>query len=265
MSQDPAARLLQGSKSLVRRTLWRAVKAAMRARSRPYPVEADTRCLVVAPHEDDATLGCGGLMLGKRLEGVPVDVVYITDGSASHPGHPTLGPRELSRERRAEAKAALGIIGVERQRTHFLEAADGTLDRLDDASADALVGRIHRLLAEVRPDEVFLPCRRDNSSEHDAAFLLVQRALGEAGMAPRLFEYPIWSLWAPLTLARPILSSRRVWRVDFSGYERLKDRALACYRTQMEPVPPWSRPVLSAEFVSFFRSGEEFFLEMDRP
>jgi LmbE family N-acetylglucosaminyl deacetylase len=250
------------AKRLVRRALWRAARFVMRARAKPYPIEGDTRCLVIAPHEDDATLGCGGLMLCKRLEGATVDVVYVTDGSASHPGHPTLDPRALALERRAEANAALGILGVERRRAHFLDAVDGTLDRLDEATAAGLVSRMADLFSGLGPDEIFLPCRRDGSSEHDAAFLLVRRALRRSGLHPRIYEYPVWSLWAPLRLARPLAASRRIWRVRFSGYEHVKDRALEAYRTQMTPMPPWAEPVLSAEFVSFFRSGEEFFFEM---
>ena len=41
------------------------------------------RVLVVAPHQDDETLGCGGLIARKRYEGLPVHVVFITDGSAT--------------------------------------------------------------------------------------------------------------------------------------------------------------------------------------
>jgi LmbE family N-acetylglucosaminyl deacetylase len=252
----------QATRRCARRLLRAVVRAGLRFRARSYPVEEEVRCLVIAPHEDDATLGCGGLMLAKRLEGNPVEVAYITDGSASHPGHPTLTPGELARRRRDEAHVALGRLGVERAGVHFLDAADGTLDRLDQATAEALVGRIAGLVGRVRPDEVFLPCRSDGSSEHDAAFLLVMEALRRSGFRPRLFEYPIWSLWSPARLMRPLVSSRRVWRMGFPGYEHLKARALGSYRTQMEPVPPWTEPVLPAGFASCFLSGEEFFFEM---
>jgi LmbE family N-acetylglucosaminyl deacetylase len=265
MKGGPAFRFRRESKRLARRLLQRAVKAALRARARPYPLESEVRCLVIAPHEDDAALGCGGLMLGKRLEGIPVDVACITDGSASHPDHPTLTPRALVGARRAEAHAALEILGVDRGSVHFLEAVDGTLGHLDDAAAAALVGRIAEVLARVGPDEVFLPCRRDRSSEHDAAFVLVRRALLQAGLRPRVFEYPIWSLWAPLGLVGPLVASRRVWRTSYRGYASLKDRALTAYRTQVEPVPPWTEPVLPADFIACFRSGEEFFFEMGDP
>jgi LmbE family N-acetylglucosaminyl deacetylase len=237
------------------------VRAFMRIRSCSYPIEDHVRCLVVAPHQDDATLGCGGLILGKRLEGNPVDIVYITDGSASHRGHPTLTPESLAGQRRLEELASIDALGVERIRTHFLNARDGTLAHLDQSESGILVDKIAEVLNRVAPDEIFLPCRKDGSSEHDAAFVLVRRALERSRIEPRLFEYPIWSLWAPQRLIGPVFASRRVWRAKFAGYEHVKDRALSVYSSQIEPTPPWTEPVISPEFISFFRSNEEFFLE----
>jgi LmbE family N-acetylglucosaminyl deacetylase len=239
--------------------------AALRARAHRYQPDAEVRCLVVAPHEDDATLGCGGLILRKRLEGSSVDVAYITDGSASHPGHPTLAPEALALQRRSEALAADVALGVERSRIHFLGARDGKLGHLSAEETRALVDQIAMLLVQIAPDEIFLPCRRDGSSEHDAAFNLVQSALESAGLTSRLFEYPIWALWAPQRLVRPLLTSRKIWRLDFAGYEHLKHRALGLYHSQVAPTPPWSHAPLSPEFLSFFRSPEEFFFEMPVP
>jgi LmbE family N-acetylglucosaminyl deacetylase len=252
-------------KEIGRRLLHRLVKAALRARARSYPVEDQVRCLILAPHEDDATLGCGGLILSKRLEGNPVDILYVTDGSASHPSHPILTPDALARQRRSEALAAAATLGVEHCRTHFLDVRDGTLDRLSRPETDALVDQISQVLVRTRPDEILLPCRRDCSSEHDAAFILAQRALKRSGLKPRLLEYPIWSLWASQHLLRPLVTSKRVWRVEFSGYEHAKRSALGCFRSQVEPTPPWDQPVLPRDFVALFGSPEEFFFEMACP
>jgi LmbE family N-acetylglucosaminyl deacetylase len=252
-------------KEIGRRLLRRLMTAALRARARSYAVEDEVRCLVVAPHEDDATLGCGGLILSKRLEGGPVDILYVTDGSASHPLHPVLTPDALAKQRRSEALSAARTLGVELCRTHFLDARDGTLDRLSRPETDALVDRISQVLVRTRPDEIFLPCRRDCSSEHDATFILVRCALERSSLKPRLLEYPIWSLWAPQHLVRPLVASRRIWRVAFSGYEQVKRSALGCFRSQVEPAPPWEQPVLPRSFVHVFGSPEEFFFEMDSP
>jgi LmbE family N-acetylglucosaminyl deacetylase len=252
----------KSAKHRARMALHSAMMSAMRTRAHNIPIEDAPSCIVFAPHEDDATLGCGGLILRRRLDGNQVDVVNLTDGSASHPKHPTLDPRALGAQRRSEELAAARTLGVDLSRVHFMDARDGTLDRLGPAETDSLVGRIAGVLGLVRPQEVFLPCRRDGSSEHDAAFILVQHAIARAGLCPRLFEYPIWSLWAPQRLVRPFITSRGIWKVEFAGYEHLKLRALSSYRSQVLPTPPWNQPVLSPEFVSLFLSPEEFFFEM---
>jgi LmbE family N-acetylglucosaminyl deacetylase len=246
---------------LIRRLLSRGLRCALRLRSRPYPMEHDTVTLVFSPHPDDEILGCGGLLTLKRIRVAAVHVVYITDGRASHPGHPALTPEAVAAQRQAEAQTAMDLVGVERAAMQFLGVPDGTLMHLDGPAADGLVSRIANVLRSTCPGEIFLPCRRDGSSEHDSAFSYVARALGQTGLQPRIMEFPVWSWWNPLLLIRPLFTCRRVWRMDFRGHENVKRQALAAYASQVQPSPPWGKAVLSPEFVSFFLSPEEFFFE----
>jgi len=218
--------------------------------------------LVFAPHPDDEVMGCGGLIARKRLEGFPVHVAYLTDGSESHPGHPMITSEAVAEMRENEARRAMRLLGVESTALTFLRARDGTLAHLDAAATIELTEKIAGILREVRPDEVFLPFHHDGSSEHDAAFRLVANALAQAKTKARILAFPIWSWWNPLLLIRPFFTSRKVWRSDFLGYEHIKKQALAIYASQVEPVSPWIHPVLSREFVSFFSSSEEFFFEL---
>ena len=41
--------------------------------------------VVVAPHPDDESLGCGGLLALLRRAGVAVGAVLVSDGTMSHP------------------------------------------------------------------------------------------------------------------------------------------------------------------------------------
>jgi len=245
----------------IRCILSRCLRCALRLRSRPYPMKQDTATIVFAPHPDDEVLGCGGLLTLKRREGSPVGVVYITDGRASHPSHPVITPEMLAVQRQAEAQKAMGLLGVERTALQFLGVPDGTLMHLDGPATDGLVSRIAGVLRSTRPGEILLPWRRDGSSEHDSAFIFVTRALEQAGLRPRVMEFPVWSWWNPLLLIRPLLDCRRIWRMDFRGYENVKRQALAAYASQVRPAPPWEKAVLSPRFVSFFLSHEEFFFE----
>jgi len=247
----------------IRHDLRRLICWGLARRSRPYPVNDDARLLVVAPHQDDGTLGCGGLILLRRLEGCPVNVAYLTDGSASHPGHPALTPALLASLRREEAEAATALLGVDHARLTFLDEPDGTLDKLTPERRTALIERLAAVFRSADPEQVLLPYRRDGSSEHEAGFGLVVAALAAAGLKPRLFEYPVWAWWNPLRMLRPLWQARRVWRVDHFGYEPLKASAVAAYRSQTQPMPPWTEAVLSSEFVEAFTPSAEYFFELD--
>ena len=249
-------------KRILRRCANRSVALLLRLRSRDYILPARAVTLVIAPHQDDGTLGCGGVMVRKRLEGHPVHIVFVTDGSASHLGHPTMTPQAMAAVREREGRAAARHLGVETPAIHFLGACDGTLDHLSPEARTRLVADLRCLLGTVRPDEIFIPYRRDGSSEHEAAFRLFIEALAGTGLRPRIYEYAIWAWWNPLRMLRALFTARRVSRFSFRGYEGIKIAALECYRSQFEPTPPWDKPVLSPEFVRLFQHPCEFYLEI---
>jgi LmbE family N-acetylglucosaminyl deacetylase len=257
------AGLVRAARRRIRRILHRGAALALRLRSRRYPLEAGAVTLVFAPHQDDGTLGCGGLILLKQRMRLAVRIAYLTDGSHSHPGHPILSPADIAKLRRSEAEAAAGVLGVGPSALFFLDAPDGRLDRLGPAERDTLVGKIAAVVSEVRPDEILLPYRKDRSSEHEAGFTLVMEGIARSGAQPRVLEYPIWSWWDPRALIKPLLGSGRVWRAGIADCLEQKLLALRCYASQIEPTPPWADPVLPRSFLSYFSSGEEFFFEID--
>ncbi len=117
------------------------------------------------------------------------------------------------------------------------------------------------MLARLAPEAILLPCRSDGSSEHDASFALVSRALQQSGHRPRILEFPVWSWWNPTMLLGPMFTSRRVWRTDIRDLIDLKARAVASYATQTNPIPPDTDPALPPGFASMFLCGEEFLFE----
>lgn len=217
--------------------------------------------LVVAPHPDDETLGCGGTLALFARADPPPRIAFVTDGSASHPAHPVFTPVQIAAKRRLEAQAATTALGAEWSRVAFLGAPDGKLANLDAGDASRIVARIAQLLLETRPEVILLPCRHDGSSDHDAAFGLVEGALKETGQRPRMLEFPIWAWRNPLLLLKPLLSSHAVWRVDLGGAREAKLAALAAYVSQTLPIPPDRESVLPPEFASEFTTAEEYFFE----
>src|SRR5260221_7913377 len=80
--------------------------------------------LVLAPHPDDETFGCGGTIRMLTKRGVAVDVAFLTRGEMGLQGHAPSAQvsREMAETRSREARAACGVLGV-RQIT-FLNGHD---------------------------------------------------------------------------------------------------------------------------------------------
>ena len=64
-------------------------------------------CLILAPHPDDESLGCGGLIAACCAAARPPLVVILTDGSQSHPQSNLHSPPKLAALREAEATEAV--------------------------------------------------------------------------------------------------------------------------------------------------------------
>ena len=128
------------------------IVTCLRLRSQRFVVEgARVVSLVVAPHPDDEALGCGALIQARRALGLPVYILYITDGSGSHPGHPCVSPAQLAERRQNEARSAMRLLGVPDKCLHFATAPDGRLARLSSDETTALLKALEGVLSDIAP------------------------------------------------------------------------------------------------------------------
>lgn len=95
--------------------------------------DAGTRVLIVAPHPDDETLCCAGVMQRVRAAGGQVSVLWLTSGDDSRLtllliGHTLFGnaatARALGSRRMAEARAATALLDVDPSGQVFLGYPD---------------------------------------------------------------------------------------------------------------------------------------------
>ena len=244
-----------------RRVLGSLAYALLRLRIRPWRPRSGNTSLIIAPHPDDCALGCGGLIARRTSAGECVHIVYLTDGAASHPGHPVHNPATIAAQRAEEARHAAPILGVDPASLIFLGARDGTLPHLQPDEKSRLTSQLRETIMLVAPDEVFATARRDGSSEHSAAWYLVQQAIASLpGPAPRLYEYTVWARWSPRLRLRALFWSEPVYhqRLNRSELHR-KLSAIASYRSQLLPLAPWLESVLPPDFVSMFKEPVEYY------
>lgn len=231
-----------------------------------YPVSAiatDT-ALVVAPHPDDETLGCGGAIALLCALGCRVQVLVISDGTMSHPRSRKYPAPALRALRETETLAATAVLGVESAEVTFLQLQDGAIPTPEAANFTDAVSKCCNILASA-PGMIFVPWRQDPHSDHRATWELIHTALvtSELKAPSRLIEYPIWD-W-DVQQRRNLAQSDRpaAWRLDISQVVELKQQAIAAYRSQttdlIDDDPEGFR--LTPEMLSNFTHPWEVYLE----
>ena len=153
---------------------------------------AQRSILIVAPHPDDETLGCGGTLAKRAKEGCKVTVVVITDGCNLFrlsplriEAHPT--PAETSAMRKEETRRAVDILGGNRQPIRFLDVEDASLAAHVDSVSETLAA----ILREVAPDEVYVTSEHENHPDHVAACAAVRLAMRRARSHATLYRYVV--------------------------------------------------------------------------
>ena len=215
--------------------------------------------VVVAAHPDDESLGAGALVAECALRGVPVTVVVVTDGAASHPDSPTVTPDDLRRLRASEARLAVHRLSPDAV-VHLLAFPDGAVD----ANRSAIAAAIGDLLPH-GPALIVAPWRGDGHGDH--------RVVGEicAELATTnnldLLEYPIW-LWHWASPDDTDVPWNRFVALDPRA-EALarKANAITTYASQAEPLSdqPGDEAMLLEPFLDNFRGKRELFVREPAP
>ena len=117
-------------------------------------------CLVLAPHPDDESLGCGGLIAACCAAARPPLVVILTDGSQSHPESKLYPPPRLAALREAEAMEAVRILGLPAERLIFMREPDASAPHAGP-TFDAIVQRLVVCLRTFGCSAIVAPWRHD--------------------------------------------------------------------------------------------------------
>ena len=222
------------------------------------------KTLVVAPHPDDETLGCGGAIALLRRFGLPVSVLFVSDGTLSHPSSQKYPPVKLRDLREAEAREALTMLGAEADTAAFLRLPDGSVPSIDAPGFAEAAAQCCAYLADDKPQTILLPWRRDPHPDHQAVSQIMQAAFGTPADMPRLLEYPVWA-WeraAPEDVPQP--HEARAFRLDMQEAAEVKQSAIAAHRSQVthliddDPHGFW----LSPEVLAHFARPWEVYLEV---
>jgi LmbE family N-acetylglucosaminyl deacetylase len=199
-------------RAIARRFLVKLRRATHRMPAKLRPVQKE-RVLVVAPHMDDEAIPCGGTLLLHARAGSQVHVVFASDS-----GGPSQDPASRARlrvTRAAEAAAAKRVLGYATEEVY--DFRDGQLVQ----SEAALRQRLTASIRTFSPQTILCPFPADAHGDHQATALATSQAAAAAAFAGEVWAYEVWTpLWPNAA-------------VDITGVVADKERAIACYASQM--------------------------------
>lgn len=142
-------------------------------------VAESDRILIVAPHPDDESVGCGGLL---ARYGPQCDVLLLTDGRKGGPADGSKSEDETVLIRKAEFDAAISFFGV--NNVFSLALPDSCLAE----NSGAVSG------VDLRPyDLIFVPYRNERHPDHEAAYRILKRLWKKQRAKAKFLEYEVWS------------------------------------------------------------------------
>ena len=221
------------------------------------------RTIVFAPHPDDESLGCGGVIGLLRKHEISVCVVTMSDGTLSHPNSKKFPAEKLRDIREMEMRNALEILRVGAAEISFLRYHDRSVPNRTSTDFDSAVKRIGTIIESENPSTVLVPWRRDPHPDHQATWQIVRAALDKIDFKIRVIEYPIW-LWE-LAEEKDLPDDEQIslWRLDISEVLEIKQKAIHAHASQttdlIDDDPHGFR--LSLEILNHFAAPYEVFLE----
>ena len=190
------------------------------------------RHLVIAPHLDDETFGCGGTLLKAVEAGDKVFLILVT----------TLydGQEENADSRQATIEKVIAAYSC----SEFIQLshAPATLDQVPKSQ---LIGELSKIVTRIKPTDVYLPFKGDVHSDHGVVF--------EAAVAAtKSFRHPYVERTlvfetqseTDFNLAPDSMGFRPNVFIDISNFVEKKIRIAENYKDEMgeHPFRGMSRP-----------------------
>ena len=199
--------------------------------------------LVVAPHPDDETLGCGGTLFRRKSEGASLIWVIVTSVSES------LNWSEQEQQNRDnEIKRVSKSYGFKDVYELGLPSAE-----LDTIPKHEIINSFSKIVSKSSPNEIFLPFYGDSHSDHSIIAECMNSALKWSNNSPL-------SIYSYETLSETEMGNGikgnfvpNVY-IDISKYLSKKIKTMSIYENQLGQHP-FPRSSLSIESLAYLRGS----------
>jgi LmbE family N-acetylglucosaminyl deacetylase len=213
--------------------------------------------LVIAPHPDDETLGCAGLIHNYVRADHPVKIVIVTDGAAAQlPDAPS--KEGIAATRRKESLHAASILGVSQEHVLFLSYSDGNTE----TCIDQIKQDIESQLWLYQPALVVSPHSIDAHSDHRTVSSIVLDLKQSGKITCPVWEYPMW-FWPKGAIKHffsPALLASHI-KINIKDSVALKQQAIDAHACQKHEEN-WKQ--LESYTIAKNLRNEELFFSLDR-
>lgn len=199
--------------------------------------------LVVAPHPDDETLGCGGTLLKYRNQGAKLFWLIGTemDKESGYPDH-------VIESRRKEVEFVSNKYDFE-----SVEHLNIPPAKIDSFPYNILIDRISEIINKIKPDIMILPFYGDVHSDHRVLFNAVFSCT-------KIFRYPfikkifMMEIISETDFAPALLSTTFIPNiyVDISEYIDEKIEIMQIYKSEIS-LSPFPRSINNIKALATFR------------
>jgi N-acetylglucosamine malate deacetylase 1 len=170
--------------------------------------------LVLTPHADDETLGCGGLLLKAVQKNKRIKVILYSDNSESINGQ---DKNDIIDARSSEFKKAMKTLGIQ----DYVELKTAPKDFINSQS---LITATLEIVSGFSPSVILLPSFIDNHEEHKTLNKILLNALLKYNIETEIMMFEVWTAFTPNTI------------LDISDIINKKIETISCYKSQLKNI-----------------------------
>tara|TARA_B100001741_G_scaffold313511_1_gene320031 strand:+ start:750 stop:1406 length:657 start_codon:yes stop_codon:yes gene_type:complete len=214
------------------------------------------KILIIAPHTDDETLGCGGTILKNLDEGNIVCCLIVTK----------LKEQPLKNRKKLELKRVMSKYPIK-----FYKQLDFEPARLDTIPKQRIIKSIKEYLDKIKPSEIYIPYENDAHSDHKIVFNCVT-AISKSFRSKYIKKVLVYETPSEtdINLDHRLPNFKPNLYVDISKYIKKKIDILSLYKSEIgeHPFPRSLKNIRALATyrgsMSNFKSAEAFIILKER-
>ena len=195
--------------------------------------------MLIVPHPDDEALACSIILQRAVRAGAAIRVVYATDGDDNPWPQRVLerkwrlkpsDRKRWGKRRRAEALAALRVLGVSQSDVRFLALPDQGLTKLLMRDCRSTLQRFATIISDWSPTHLLVASMADTHPDHSALAVMLRLVL-----AKFFSDESRMSVWSYAIHGKSPAFFNRAQPLRQSKAETaVKERAIRCHKTQIK-------------------------------